>query len=71
MEPRYECNCCVCQHRFYASKSIFQTWGDHEHGMGTCPSCKTVLNLTFDPDTNEFITKIWIDFVNERNVANG
>ena len=63
MTERYKTVCCKCGNIFYASKSLAQQFGLNDSGCGSCPKCKTFLNLTYDPDENEMKTKAWNDYI--------
>lgn len=56
---RFKAVCSECGHAFYACKSIAQELGLLDEGHGSCPKCKTFLNLTFDEKSNEMKTMSW------------
>lgn len=65
-EPKtYPATCCECGNKFRAAKSIFQHWGMHERGHGTC-KCGAFLNLRFIPGEERMETKKWDDYVFEQ-----
>lgn len=56
---RYRAVCSECSHVFYACKSLAQEFGRLDLGCGSCPQCKTFLNLTYDTKNNEMKTMEW------------
>lgn len=60
----YPVSCCVCNHKFYASKSIAMDMGKLDAGHGSCPNCNTFLNLTFVPEQNRMVSTKWEDYLN-------
>lgn len=63
----YDVKCVACDHEFYASKSMAQEiFGWNDKGSGSCPRCKTYLNLTFNEEEQRFISMEWNLYL-ERN----
>lgn len=62
---RHKSICSECGHEFYACKSMGQSMGDNSAGCGSCPKCRTFLNLTFNEDTQEMKTKEWGKWIND------
>lgn len=60
---RYKVVCSECENTFYACKSIAQECGMLNSGCGSCPKCKTFLNLTYDEKSNEMKSVNWNDFL--------
>ena len=57
---RYRCDCPICDHGFWACKSIFQDdFGMLDMGSGSCPKCKTFHNLTVDEESERMIVTPW------------
>lgn len=63
---RYKAVCCKCGTKFYACKSIVQEIGIIDAGCGSCPKCRTFLNLTFDEQSKEMKTTEWDKYLKER-----
>ena len=64
-DKRYKCKCSECGHTSYATKSIFQTMGILDRGMGRCLNCKTFLNLIFDEEKQIMVSRHWEEYVKE------
>jgi len=64
--PGYKAICCECGHVFHACKSIAQDMGVSDAGCGSCPECKTFLNLTFDEENKEMKTMEWQKYLSSR-----
>lgn len=63
---RYSCKCPICGHEFWACKSIAQEdFGMPDAGHGSCPSCKTFHNLTWDEDNKKMMVKPWDEYIKE------
>lgn len=60
----YPFKCPICHVEGTACLSIFQSdFGALDMGGGTCPGCKTMLNITFDPKEKRMIAtpfKEWV-----------
>lgn len=63
---RYKAVCCECGNVFYACKSIAQELGVLDAGHGSCPNCKTFLNLKFNEENKEMNTMKWKDYLKIR-----
>lgn len=54
--PQYPFECTVCHNEYSAGLSIMQSeFGFLDMGMATCPNCKMMFNLTFDPKEKRMI----------------
>lgn len=62
---RYRCDC-VCGHTFWATKSIFQTWGVDHAGHGRCTKCDVFMNLTFDAENECMIVTPWEEHIKKK-----
>ncbi|PJI06595.1 MULTISPECIES: hypothetical protein [Clostridium] len=68
-EKRFKTVCSECGHTFYACKSIAQELGLLDAGHGSCPECKTFLNLTFDKNNNETKTIAWNKYLKSVGIS--
>ena len=60
---RLSCLCPVCGTEFWACKSIFQEhFGLLDKGLGRCPRCNTLHNLTVDENNKRMIVKPLKDY---------
>lgn len=57
----YQITCPSCNTTIYACKSIFHEMGMHDLGHGSCPYCKTLMRLKFDPETDTMQAERWED----------
>lgn len=68
-EKSFKVVCSECGHTFYARKSIAQELGLPNAGHGSCPECKTFLNLTFDENSNEMKTMAWNKYLKSVGIS--
>lgn len=51
-QPMYAISCPACGHDAECSPSIFHRMGFFELGGASCPECKEMMQIHFQPDTN-------------------
>lgn len=56
---RYKINCPICGKVQYACKSLGQELGMPDMGHGTCLSCKCLMRLTYEQETDTMTAKKW------------
>lgn len=55
-KERYDIACPHCLEEFDCAPSIFHMMGAYELGGGSCPSCKEMMEIHFNPETNSMTT---------------
>jgi hypothetical protein len=65
-EKRYKIICCNCGEDIYATKSIFHQMGMLDLGHGRCCYCNTSLQLIYNPDNDTMSSKLFDEFVKEK-----
>lgn len=55
-KERYDIECPSCQMKLDCAPSLFHRQGMFNLGGGSCPHCKKMMNIAFDPYTNSMRT---------------
>ncbi|WP_041757610.1 hypothetical protein [Psychrobacter arcticus] len=55
-KERYDISCPHCSDKFDCAPSIFHMMGAHELGGGSCPSCKGMMEIHFNPENDTMTT---------------
>lgn len=55
-KERYDITCPHCQDKFDCAPSIFHMMGAYELGGGSCPSCKEMMEIHFNPENDTMTT---------------
>lgn len=62
---RYPVICPKCAHEFWVTKSLVHEMGMLELGYGSCPKCKTALNLRFDKASQSMTARLRDEYITE------
>lgn len=54
-KDRYDITCPSCAHEMQCAPCMFHQMGFFEMGGGTCPECKTMMEIHFYPVTNSMV----------------
>lgn len=55
-KERYDITCPHCLEEFDCAPSMFHMMGAYELGGGSCPSCKEMMEIHFNPETDSMTT---------------